>query len=107
MVKEGLDTEQAGVEVSLRRKTSRNRRKLSQQVWLCHVVGVLVCLCVCVRSRVCVLVCVCVCVYVCLCVCVCVCTCVSVCVTNRPPCKDRVLVGVLLRRQYRVVHDVF
>ena len=62
MVKEGLDTEQAGVEVSLRRKTSRNRRKLSQQVWLCHVVGVLVCLCVCV------------------CVCVCVCACVSLCV---------------------------
>lgn len=31
VVKEGLDTEQAGVEVSLRRKASRNRREPSQQ----------------------------------------------------------------------------
>ena len=92
VVKEGLDTEQAGVEVSLRRKTSRNRRNSRS-----GCVMLLVCLCACV------LVCVCMCVYVCLCVC----TCVSVCVTNRPPCKDRVLVGVLLRRQYRVVHEVF
>ena len=103
VVKEGLDTEQAGVEVSLRRKASRNRREPSEQVWLCHAVGVsgvLVCVCACVCVRV-------------LCVCLCarvlvsVCTCLSVCVTNRPPCKDRVFVGVLLRRQYRVVHEVF
>ena len=80
MVKEGLDTEQAGVEVSLRRKTSRNRRKLSQQVWLCHVVGVLVCLCVCVRVYVCL--CVCACAWMCACVCVCVCVHVCLCVCD-------------------------
>ena len=78
MVKEGLDTEQAGVEVSLRRKTSRNRRKLSQQVWLCHVVGVFVCLCVCA----CVCMCACVCVRVCVCVLVCVCVHVCLCVCD-------------------------